>query len=91
MLNGIHEHLGMVNTYDVWYKTPKRSNVKRKSFDSITELTKWCKQNKGKVKIKSGSYNVFEIMDSLNKTNIIENEEDYTWNWGKNKNAVDGL
>jgi hypothetical protein len=51
--------------FDVWYKTPKRTNIKRKSFNSITEITKWCQVNKGKVKIHSGSWQVLEIMRTV--------------------------
>ncbi|MGG1146968.1 hypothetical protein [Bacillus wiedmannii] len=53
------------NDFDVWYTTLKRGLKKRKSFEDIKEVEKWCKRNKGKIKIISGSWQVFEIMKTV--------------------------
>jgi hypothetical protein len=65
MFDGIYKELGMVNTFDVWYVTLNRKLKKRKSFTTINEVKKWCKLNKNKVKITSGSWQVLEIMKSI--------------------------
>lgn len=65
MLKGIYEELGMVNTFDVWYMTLNRKLKKRKSFNTIDELIKWCRLNKNKIKVLSGSWQVFEIMENI--------------------------
>lgn len=60
-----NKELEMINTYDVWYTTLKRGLKKRKSFSTIEEATKWCKRNKNKIKITSGSWQVIEAMRNV--------------------------
>lgn len=65
MFDQLYKELGMDNKYSVWYKTPKREHVKYKGFNSIEEVRKWCKANKKRVKLHSGSWQVLDIMREL--------------------------
>ncbi len=81
MFEGLYEELGINKAYQVWYKTPKRKNVKSKGFDSLDEVRKWCKANKNRIKIHSGSWQVLNIMNEVKgKVNESkDNKEDLKW------------
>ena len=83
MLEGIYEELGMTNTYDVWYETLNRKLKKRKSFTTISDLTKWLKANQNKIRITSGSLQAFDIMDELKGIKKVSSENDAVWKFGK--------
>lgn len=55
--------------YNVWYKTPRRERTKRKSFDTMEEVIKWCKANKNKVRLHSGSIYVLDTMREIQSNN----------------------
>jgi len=51
--------------FDIWYTTVNKKLKKHKVIIAIKDLKKWCKLNKGKVIVTAGSWEVFEIMDSI--------------------------
>lgn len=85
MFEGMYEAIGMNGAYQVWYTTLKRCLKKGKSFDTIEEVAKWCKINKSKIKITSGSWQVLEIMDAARGIEkVINDESNSVWKFGKN-------
>jgi len=56
---------GKHNEYQVWYTTIQRGLKKRKGFQTLDDVKQWCKNQKGKITITAGSWQVLEIMESL--------------------------
>ena len=67
MFDELYKTIGLDGEYQVWYTTIKRKLKKSKSFNDLKEVEKWCKQNKDKIIVTSGSWQVLNIFDNQTK------------------------
>lgn len=65
MFDGLYKATRLDGKYQVWYTTLKRGLNRSKSFNTIEEVTKWCKANKDKVKLSSGSWQVLDTFKKM--------------------------
>ena len=64
MFDELYKAVGLDGEFQVWYTTVKRKLKKSKSFNDLKEVGKWCKQNKGKVIVTSGSLLVLQMFEN---------------------------
>ena len=62
---------GKHNNYQVWYITIQSRLKKRKGFENLKQVEQWCKKQKGKIIITGSSWQVFEIMETILRGDLI--------------------
>lgn len=66
MFDSLYAQIDLNEKYQVWYTTIKRGLKKCKSFNDMEEVMKWCKSNKNKVTVNSGSWQVLDAFKEVN-------------------------
>lgn len=57
------QYFGREDGYEVFYRTAKQNSDKYRFFETLDELRAWCSRQRGKIRILSGSWQVFQIME----------------------------
>lgn len=56
---------GLTGLIYVYFEKPMKKGTKRKFFNSSKEVTRWCKKNKGRVKIYEASQQVYDEIKAV--------------------------
>lgn len=55
-------YCGRTDGYEIWYRTQRQENKKFRFFETLEQLTTWCKRHKGKIEVYAGSWQALELL-----------------------------